>query len=284
MDFKRIELIFIVVFACLNAYLLGSYWQYQNNAMGTSTSTSTSVTTILKEMRNDQINYVPLSDKNQTGYYASAKINDLRDGARRLTGQSYRISDNRLYSSLNDPITINGKNPQKTLDAFVKNKANVINGNQYDYNANLSSSSQIVYTQKINHKTVFDKAGQIIFNVNGNQEVTGYTQGYLFSNQQLRPAVKLISQTKAATLLYQYNEISNNSQIKWVELGYTHILSNSQGEVYVPTWVLGVKSKSTGFETKRINAISGVLIKKDVGVATEPVMNMVKTAESVNDN
>ena len=63
MDFKRIEVIFIVVFAILNAYLFGSYWQYQMES-GTVTSSNTSASTsILKEMRNDQITYMPLSNK-----------------------------------------------------------------------------------------------------------------------------------------------------------------------------------------------------------------------------
>jgi hypothetical protein len=42
------------------------------------------------------------------------------------------------------------------------------------------------------------------------------------------------------------------------------LLSTDEGAVYVPTWVIGIKNKnSANIEVKRINAFSGVLIKKD---------------------
>ncbi|KAF0426057.1 hypothetical protein GBO86_04750 [Pediococcus acidilactici] len=265
MDFRRIEVIFIVVFAILNAYLFGSYWQYQMESGTVTSSNASASTSILKEMRNDQITYMPLSNKKKEGYYAQSKVDtSLKSGIKHLTGQNARVSDNKLYSSVTDPFTIDPKDPQRALDRFVKDRENVIDGTQYQYNANLSNDTQVVYTQVIDHRPVYSKDGQIIFYVNASNQVTGYVQGHLVGKKQLREESELISQSRAVTLLYQYNEIPNNSKIEWADLGYTNLLSTEEGAVYVPTWVIGIKSKnSTNVEVKRINAFSGVLIKKD---------------------
>ncbi|MDE3751013.1 two-component system regulatory protein YycI [Pediococcus pentosaceus] len=271
MDFRRIEVIFIVVFAILNAYLFGSYWQYQLEAGTTSSSNSSENSTILKEMRNDQITYMPLSNKKMNGYYASATVDtSLKDNIKRLTDQSARVVDNYVESTLNEELTVDPKQPQKVLNTFVKNRYNIVYGSEYQYNPNLSTSVQVVYTQMIDGHPVYSKAGKLTFYVNASNEVTGYTQGHLVNEKQLREKNELISQTRAVTWLYQYNEIQNDSKVEWADLGYTNLLTTDNGVVYVPTWVIGIKSKSsTGIQVKRINAFSGVLIKKDHEVTTE---------------
>ena len=271
MDFRRIEVIFIVVFAILNAYLFGSYWQYQLEAGTTSSSNSSGNSTILKEMRNDQITYMPLSNKKMNGYYASATVDtSLKDNIKRLTDQSARVVDNYVESTLNEELTVDPKQPQKVLNTFVKNRYNIVYGSEYQYNPNLSTSVQVVYTRMIDGHPVYSKAGKLTFYVNASNEVTGYTQGHLVNEKQLREKSELISQTRAVTWLYQYNEIQNDSKVEWADLGYTNLLTTDNGVVYVPTWVIGIKSKSsTGIQVKRINAFSGVLIKKDHEVTTE---------------
>lgn len=271
MDFRRIEVIFIVVFAILNAYLFGSYWQYQLEAGTTSSSNSSGNSTILKEMRNDQITYMPLSNKKMNGYYASATVDtSLKDNIKRLTDQSARVVDNYVESTLNEELTVDPKQPQKVLNTFVKNRYNIVYGSEYQYNPNLSTSVQAVYTQMIDGHPVYSKAGKLTFYINASNEVTGYTQGHLVNEKQLREKSELISQTRAVTWLYQYNEIQNDSKVEWADLGYTNLLTTDNGVVYVPTWVIGIKSKSsTGIQVKRINAFSGVLIKKDHEVTTE---------------
>ncbi|WP_099299460.1 two-component system regulatory protein YycI [Pediococcus pentosaceus] len=286
MDFRRIEVIFIVVFAILNAYLFGSYWQYQLEAGTTSSSNSSENSTILKEMRNDQITYMPLSNKKMNGYYASATVDtSLRDNIKRLTDQSARVVDNYVESTLNEELTVDPKQPQKVLNTFVKNRYNIVYGSEYQYNPNLSTSVQVVYTQMIDGHPVYSKAGKLTFYVNASNEVTGYTQGHLVNEKQLREKSELISQTRAVTWLYQYNEIQNDSKVEWADLGYTNLLTTDNGVVYVPTWVIGIKSKSsTGIQVKRINAFSGVLIKKDHELTTESLTQASGSTAASDDS
>ncbi|AVL02220.1 two-component system regulatory protein YycI [Pediococcus pentosaceus] len=286
MDFRRIEVIFIVVFAILNAYLFGSYWQYQLEAGTTSSSNSSENSTILKEMRNDQITYMPLSNKKMNGYYASATVDtSLKDNIKRLTDQSARVVDNYVESTLNEELTVDPKQPQKVLNTFVKNRYNIVYGSEYQYNPNLSTSVQVVYTQMIDGHPVYSKAGKLTFYVNASNEVTGYTQGHLVNEKQLREKSELISQTRAVTWLYQYNEIQNDSKVEWADLGYTNLLTTDNGVVYVPTWVIGIKSKSsTGIQVKRINAFSGVLIKKDHELTTESLTQASGSTAASDDS
>jgi regulatory protein YycI of two-component signal transduction system YycFG len=267
MDFRRIEVIFIVVFAILNAYLLGSYWQTRLESGITSPSGSSQSATILKEMRNDQIMYMPLSNKKTDGYYATAKSDNndvLKNGIKHLTGQNARVENNRIVSVLTQDLTVDPQQPEKELNTIVEHENYIFAGADYDYNANLSTGTNVVYTQKIDGRSVYGHAGQLIFHMDENGKVSGYDQGHLTEAQQLRAESELISQTRAVTWLYQYNEIQNDSKIVWADLGYTHLLTTDNGVVYVPTWVIGIKSKSsTGTQIKRINAFSGVLIKKD---------------------
>ena len=205
------------------------------------------------------------------GYYASATVDtSLKDNVKRLTDQSARVVDNYVESTLNEELTVDPKQPQKVLNTFVKNRYNIVYGSEYQYNPNLSTNVQVVYTQMIDGHPVYSKAGKLTFYVNASNEVTGYTQGHLVNEKQLREKSELISQTRAVTWLYQYNEIQNDSKVEWADLGYTNLLTTDNGVVYVPTWVIGIKSKSsTGIQVKRINAFSGVLIKKDHEVTTE---------------
>ncbi|MFT8373427.1 MAG: two-component system regulatory protein YycI, partial [Liquorilactobacillus satsumensis] len=57
---------------------------------------------------------------------------------------------------------------------------------------------------------------------------------------------------------YQYNKLVSNSSVQWVRLGYTRLLSVNNSHVYIPTWMIAVKSNSTGnIQYRRINAFTG---------------------------
>ncbi|WP_353989645.1 two-component system regulatory protein YycI [Pediococcus argentinicus] len=262
MNFKRIELMFIVVFAVLDAFLFASFWQ--NQAGIHTTTNSNRNATILKEMRNDQITFEPLSNSKSKGYYASANnnSNDLRN-MKQLVGQSSHLVDGKLVSTLDTPLQVDRIHPSKVLNNFVKISSHIIHGTEYEYNSSLSTDDQVVYTQMIDDRPVYSHQGQLIFDVNGQGVVNGYTQGYLANIEPLRESDELISQTRAVTWLYQYNEIPNDSRIEWANLGYTRLLSSDNGLVYVPTWVVAIKSKSSqNIQLKRINAFTGVMLKR----------------------
>lgn len=282
MNFKRIEIIFIIVFAFLDAFLVFSFWQNESGIRTSSNSDKNA--TILSEMRNDQISFSPLSNKTLRGYYASGEIDNVFRDTKQLTGQTTRVSNGILTSALATPISISVKNPNQTLDDFVDSPNNIILGSKYRYNSHLSNGSQVVYTQHIDGRSVYSHFGELVFNVNSNGLVTGYTQGYISDVAPLREESDLISQARAVTWLYQYNEIPNDSKIEWADLGYTHLLDGNNGLVYVPTWVIGIKSKNNqNVQIKRIDAFTGVIMKHDSETTDSDSENENSSASDVTE-
>lgn len=265
MNFKRIQWIFIIAFALLDiglciSLLMGT--QFHNSGKQQS---QTQIT--LKEMKNDLISVGPLSDKRQNGYYMAAQNNNGWTSNSRvsaLKGQSARFSNGVVNSTFEKAIKLKaGVSRQQQLDRVVHSNW-TIHGKEYSYNGDLSSAKQIVYTQTIKDQPVLDRNGQIRFHVNNNNEVTGYTQGYLSDFKILRPRMMTISQQQAVTWLYRHNQIDNNSQIRHVIFGYSQTRKNGDQVVFVPIWDVNIKNKAAGsVQHLRVNAFSGTLFKNE---------------------
>lgn len=76
MNFRRIEIIFLVTFIAIDIFLFGMFrknmdMQADNVSQGGSDSV------IIKEMRNDQIKVGNLSRKNETAFYISGEQSDV---------------------------------------------------------------------------------------------------------------------------------------------------------------------------------------------------------------
>lgn len=261
MNFRRIQWIFVIAFTIFDV-VLACYF-----AVGTHFTTlgkqQTQQQLVIKEMQNDDISFQSLATKQQTGYYvASNRSNDvLNRKSAALDNQSVRVNNGFLSSELLKPFKISALTPQQQLDQFVKNDHNVINGRRYVYNAKLSTSKTIVYTQKMEDRDVLGNEGQIRFKVNGKHRVYAYTQTYLTKIHVLRPRMNTISQQAAVIWLYKHNYIPNNSKINWASLGYTRAAITKDQAIYVPTWVVEIKTKSSdSTQQLRVNAFDSTLI------------------------
>lgn len=263
MNFKRIQWIFIVAFVLLDiglciSLLMGT--QFHNSGRQQS---QTQIT--LKEMKNDLISFRPLSSKRQNGYYVSFRDNEQWTTNNRVTelrGQTARFNDGEVTGSFEKSVKLHrGVNIQQQLDRIVHSNQ-ILHGHEYRYNEQLSTSRQAVYTQMIKGQPVLDRDGQLELHINGNREVTGYTQGYLSDFKILRPRTLTVSQRQAVTWLYRHNQITNNSRIRYVIYGYDKIEKNGHQSVYVPVWYVNVKSKAGDtVQHLRVNAFSGTLFK-----------------------
>lgn len=268
MNFRRIQWIFLIVFLIIDIFLLFSYTSSDEFEM-MSTQSSSKETTIVKEMKDDSITVGSLSNNSGTGYYISSDdSNVLQNRTNQLKNVNTSYSDDSLTVTFSKSISINTKNPAKSLNKVVKDSTRVIFGSQYVYNDRLTSDENgvIVYSQKGPDHNILSNDGQLRFKV-VNGQVTGYTQTYLNGVNPLREKETTISEKKAVIWLYQHNEIPNNSQVKWAELGYTKFLTLNDHNVYIPTWVIYIHTKNTdGTQTRRINAFTGTLIKSDSNI------------------
>lgn len=262
MNFKKIEWIFLIAFIVLDIFLFTTYLrqndgtQYSSDMNGTNTTS-----TILKNIRNDQIHYGKLSNKTAAGFYVAVPdSHHLRREATQLRDQSWSYNDGILRSSFSTGIKISDSDkPEKTLNTVVKDKNMIIHGSKYKYNKKLSTDDMVVYTQTMFGRPVLSKMGQIRFYINGDY-VESYSQGYISQASTLREEQETISQQRALLWLYQYKKITSNSTILWSQLGYSRLLQANGNTIYMPTWNFGIRNNnSDNIQYRRINAFTGAV-------------------------
>ncbi|GAX05038.1 hypothetical protein IWT25_00340 [Secundilactobacillus pentosiphilus] len=258
MNFKRIQLIFLAIFIAMDVFL---FLAYNRNSVGDSTAAGSN--NILEEMRKDQITYSKPTTQKYEGYYFSGNNGDaLRQAAPNLQQQSIRFSGDELVSEFKKPLKITSGSAKQTLDKIVANPGLVAEGKHYSYSKQLSSSSEIIYVQRVEQKPVYSHFCQIRFDLDSQHRVVGYSQNYLEGVKILKEAAKTISDERALTWLYQYNEIPNGAKVTWVHLAYTRLLTARGQYVFLPTWVFAVKiNNSSSVILKRVNAYTGEVIK-----------------------
>lgn len=265
MNFKRIELIFLATFIAIDIFLFGMF-QQTKNMQAENVSQGNTNSTIIKEMRNDQIKVGDLSDKNGSAYYASGTQDQaLRNQVSQLENQTVRFQNDELQSDFKSPIDMND-NAKQTINNKLKDPTFISFGDQYRYNSELSKKAEIVYTQTAFNYPIYSQQGEIRFKLNSNNQIVSYTQQYLDNIISLREQSETISQERALILLYQYNGIPNNTEVAWIKLGYTKYISVDNNQVLIPTWVIALKvqnDNSDSYVFKRINAFSGSLIKEN---------------------
>ncbi|MBX6948888.1 two-component system regulatory protein YycI [Levilactobacillus brevis] len=275
MDFRRIEWLFLVAFIVIDIFLFAAFQRDTSGETNTSSNRSSSDTTILKEMRADNISFKAPSKKSGEGYYIStSNDSSIKSNLTSLSNQTVRYqSDGTITSTFKTPITgVDTQHPDKTLDTVVSNSTLILNGTDYTYNAKLSSRNTVGYTQKVADGPIYSRYGEIRFSLTNAGTVTGYTQGYLANVSTLREKTETISERKALIWLYQYNQIPNNTKVVWTKLAYTRYFNLKNSSVYIPTWVVAVKSNSGNnagvLQLKHVNAFTGAILTNDSNVKT----------------
>ncbi|MCO6541918.1 MAG: two-component system regulatory protein YycI [Lactobacillus sp.] len=264
MDFKRIEMIFLVVFIALDVFLFTSYIKSRNAVVITNNSGHIS---LAKEMDKDNIAInKKLNNHPSQGYYLASKDNQiLRDNQNKLRNQSvsYNEEKHQLNSILDSPILLAAQAPQQTLNRFLAKQQNILFGNQYSYEPNLSTKNNIVYIEKRKIGQFYEFDGRINFQIEDNRLV-GYQQRYIDDINVLREKQATISERHAVDSLYTNNEIPSNSQIRWIELAYGRLLKVKENTIYIPMWYVGFTTKgSKTMQISKVNAFSGAIIKED---------------------
>jgi Uncharacterized protein conserved in bacteria len=219
MDFRRIEVIFLIVFFSLDIFLFLSFRNSQQLVSSSSTNTST-----VTEMRKRNISFGNLDTKNGYAYYLGSRPdNSLAQNIQKLRNQKVEYEDvnHTLVSTLNSPVTVTANNRKQIMNKFVKKESNILFGNKYKYSPQLSSNSQIVYVYTDSLGEVYDKTAQLVFSVSDG-EVIGYTQTYVRSMIILHERQAIKSEKDVVTNLYANSEIPNNSKISYANLAYTN--------------------------------------------------------------
>lgn len=274
MDHKRIEWLFLIVFLLIDIYLgvevLRSPVGLSNDATNTATSSN-----IRSEMRADGID-VPsnISNEQDSGYYLAAKNRDyLSSKVTSLTqvDASYSKDTNTISAVPRDLVEAKGSQKEilKALNNFKNDPHNVPYGKQYVYEANMSSESSYTFVQTSEYGNIYDTAAQLTINLK-NGMIDNYYMTYLGPVDPVREQQSTISAWHAIKVMYTNREITNNSRIIKVKLGYSKLIDVRKSTILQPTWLVWVENKNTkNITLKRVNAFTGQVLQSNTSYNVE---------------
>ncbi|MER2295199.1 MAG: two-component system regulatory protein YycI [Desemzia incerta] len=265
MDFKKIEIIFIVTFLVLNGYLL---YRVLDNYENDFTGNAATQINLVQEMKDENIDLPDFEDEEHDVPYVQAAANNLlEENAEQLTKQTGVIEDNgSLYASiLSDPIQLSEGEELTTKDIatlseFVLSDA-ILFGDEYQFIRYVPSTRQIIYGQVANNIPIVDGTSNIIFHLNGKKEIISYEQTYAGPVTVQGQSRKLITDQDAVEILYQNSEVPSGAKVRKPLLIYNRTLSLEDLSMYVPVWLVEVVT-STDTIIKKVDAVNGNVIQE----------------------
>ncbi|MCA9765559.1 MAG: two-component system regulatory protein YycI [Carnobacterium sp.] len=264
MDFKRIEIIFILTFLALNAFLLSTYFDKSYNDF--SSNSSNSEVNFIEEMSKSAIELPTFQDEKNKVPYVQAEANDLLAESYSLTNQTGIIEEKgSIFTTiLSSPILLteekefNAKDIDK-LTSYVKNNQ-TLSDKDYQFFRYIKNSQQVIFTQIANNIPIADGTSEVIFHLDNSKNVISYEQSYAGPVTVQGESRELITDKSAIGILYQNNEIPADTTVKKPVLSYYRTLDLEELSMYAPAWFVEIES-STDTQVKRVDAINGTVLK-----------------------
>ena len=271
MDHKKIEWLFLIVFVLIDIYLAIEIVRSPVSLSNTASNSSSS--NIKLEMRSDGIDLPDhLSTTQESGYYLAAKNKDyLSDKLSTLTqvNASYSKATSTLTATPKNQVTIKGDQKQilKELNMFKDDSKNVPFGMQFKYEPNMSSSGSYIFVQNSEYGSIYDNSALLTINVK-NGLIENYTMTYMGPVSSVRELQSTISPWHAVRSMYTDRELSNNSRVLKVKLGYSKLTDVRGSTILLPTWMVWIQNKTTKNTTvKRVNAFNGQMIQNNTSIS-----------------
>lgn len=261
MDWSRIKTMFIYLFAVVNIILLCffGYTVYKNKAEIVQEKEI-----IEKSMKQDNVIIEDSTVKKENLGYINATISDLKDIKTEDQSLSLDIIKIDKYnmlkvSSENVIANVKDSNYKIELDRFLAEKFN--SNYAYVFAKYDHTLKTITYTQVFEGlKIVDNKNARIIFKVEDNGDILGYSQTALTNVKKDKLEV-LATKTQVVNKLYQEDVIPKNSRVQ-ATLGYYTYISQVENQVLIPTWIVEVISEEQS-KTYYVDAINLKVLEKN---------------------
>lgn len=265
MDFRRIEIIFVITFIALNIFLLTTYLDKNYNNF--SSDNSNTKVNIADEMAKSNIELPTFQNEINKVPYVQADANDLLlKNYSKLNNQRGSIGENGFVykSTLSEPLQLTEEKEfvAKDIDkliAFIESNQ-VLFGKEYQFFRYITKSQQVVFTQIANNIPIADGTSEVVFQLDNSKRVISYEQSYAGPVTVQGESRVLITDKNAVDILYQNNELSADTIIKKPTLSYYRTLNLEELSMYAPAWFIEIES-STDTQVKRVDAISGTVLK-----------------------
>lgn len=265
MDFKRIEIIFVLTFLALNIFLLTIY--FDKSYYDFSSNGSNPEVNFTEEMSKSNIELPAFKDEINKVPYVQAEANDLLvESQNQLSNQKGKIEEKGsvFVSVLASPVELTkekeftAKDIEK-LTSFVKSNQ-ILFGKDYQFFRYIKNSQQAIFTHVANNIPIADGTSEVIFQLDDSKKVVSYKQSYAGPVTVQGESRELITDKSAVGILYQNNEISADTIIKKPVLSYYRTLDLEELSMYAPAWFIEIES-NTDTQVMRVDAINGTILK-----------------------
>lgn len=263
LDWSRIKSIFIVAFLILNLYLIVEFYKTYHS----SQYDYMSETSIENKLKTDEIEYEDLPKNIKSDKYMSAEpkkftkeeLEKVMDTI--LRGQDIKIYDETtIVSNFQEPFKLKEKTDLAELRSIVKN--NVLYSEEYELWELDEDKNVITFYQVFDNKMLYKNPnGELIFELNDENEIIRYKQTLLENFEELSEEDNIFQPLKAIETLYNKGHLEFGSKITKVELGYyTYTLVHlTSSQVLTPVWRFVIDEKDSLF----VNAIDGQIENLD---------------------
>lgn len=271
MDFKRIELIFLIAFMGINLFLFNTYVSGNN---GINHQSESNITNDLEQrLQSEKISFKQeFSRQKKEGYYLSGIADDFSEVAlEELKNQVDRLDKGILAGNFlndTDPPLSEKKFKQDLLD-FVKDPQNIPYGNEYVRLVTFSKENkQQIFAQHWENIPFNDESGKLTIDLRELSDkrwvVSNYIQTHIRDIEPLREKQELASERDAIMTLYMNNKIPSESKIKWTFLAYSNVFSIHGKNVYIPVWFVAIETNKNNLQVERVNAFTSAVLSSNV--------------------
>lgn len=256
MDWSKSKSIFIVVFLILNVFLYSLYLNRHTEAQQFEVLGEKKIES---QLNDDNITVNNLPTNIDTVSYITAKVKDFSKEELKFQNSEIDKNNHKLTVTLQNPVKIKDPSNKASFNEFLQ--TNVYNGSAYILWEIDEESRSALFFQRANDKTIY-------YNINGilsvywndKNEITKYEQTMLENVEKLEEKKQLLQPIEIIQVLYTKRLLMPNSEIVDMKLGYSTLVQLTQIQVFVPTWVIHVKSDDGNVEEYFVNATDGKLI------------------------
>lgn len=273
MDFKRIQILLIVIFLLFDAYLI--YLLVGRSPISFNTVDSTSPVNIVQEMRNRGVIIQPelSGDREYLPLIKTEPNTVLRSNLAQLENQHVSTTrDGLLTSTFIEPIElefainedtrgISAENANTFREKYLKDDKLFIRGEEYG-NYWYSNQERILFCRMTSGDgtPIVDGSAEIRIIFDENFNIIGYTQTYQSGYTMLEEPKALISSQEAIKILDRRIEtyLPNDAEIVSTKLSYYQSLETKAFNVYTPAWeVIYYRHEGTVTQSVIVDAVRG---------------------------
>lgn len=254
MQWSQIKTLFIISFLILDIYLLGQFFEKQNQANVEILEQESSA---IEQMVEEDIKVPELPDEveNESFIAVSQKVfsEEELDSIDKLKEQNTFVEDNFIISQLKKPLQLSENDTDEDLELLVRSLI-VFPAEYFFWDWNKEMNVLIFFQEKMGRPVYFNQNGVILVFLNEDNEMTYYTQTVLGEADAREDEKDIITPIKAIETLYQANELRTGDEVTEVDMGFHTRIPLANGvQVFVPAWKVTVNQNQNHF----VNAIEG---------------------------